>query len=55
VLAAAALAACVITVLRPVLLGDSDPRSPFVRFMLLICVLTGRPPDDYLPPESRES
>jgi hypothetical protein len=55
VLVAAALVACVITALRPVLLGDSDPRSPFVRFMLLICVLTGRPPDDYLPPESRES
>jgi hypothetical protein len=50
-LAAVVLAVCAVAVLRPVLLGDSDPRSPFVRFMLLVCVLIGRPPGDYLPPE----
>jgi hypothetical protein len=59
VAAALALAALVaalgaVALLRPVLLGDSDPRSPFVRFMLLVCVLLGRPPGDYLPPEDPE-
>jgi chromate transport protein ChrA len=44
----------VVAVLRPVLLGDSDPRSPFVRFMLVVCVLIGRPPGEYLPPELPE-
>jgi hypothetical protein len=53
-LAAAVLVACAIVVLRSVLLGGSDPRSPFVRFMLLTCVLTGRPPGDFLPPDSGE-
>jgi hypothetical protein len=53
-LAAVVAAVCAVAVLRPVLLGDSDPRSPFVRFMLLVCVLLGRPPGDYLPPERPE-
>jgi hypothetical protein len=53
-LAAVVLAVCAVAVLRPVLLGDSDPRSPFVRFMLLVCVLIGRPPGDYLPSEPSE-
>lgn len=53
-LAAVMAAVCAVAVLRPVLLGDSDPRSPFVRFMLLVCVLLGRPPGDYLPPEPPE-
>jgi hypothetical protein len=54
--AVAVLAAVVVVtlavavVLRSVLLGGSDQRSPFVRFMLLTCLLTGRPPGDYLPP-----
>lgn len=52
---AAVLVACALVVLRSVLLGDSDPRSPFVRFMLLTCVLTGRPPGDYLPPDPNSS
>jgi hypothetical protein len=39
-----------VAVLRSVLLNNSDPRSPFVRFMLIICVLMGRAPGDYLPP-----
>lgn len=48
-LAAAAVVACaIVVVLRSVLFGGSDPRSPFVRFMLLTCVLTGRPPGDCL-------
>jgi len=50
-LAAAVFVVCAAAVLRPVLLDGSDPRSPFVRFMLLVCVLIGRPPADYLPPD----
>jgi hypothetical protein len=51
-LAAAAVAAfTIVFVLRPVLFSGTDPRSPFVRFMLLICVLIGRPPGEYLPPD----
>jgi len=53
-LAAAVVVACTIVALRSVLLGDSYPRSPFVRFMLLTCVLTGRPPGDYLPSDPGE-
>jgi hypothetical protein len=53
-LAAVVLVVCVAAVLQPVLLDDSDPRSPFVRFMLLVCVLIGRPPGDYLPSEPSE-
>jgi hypothetical protein len=39
--AAVVVALAVIAVLRSVLLGGSDPRSPFVRFMLPTSVLTG--------------
>lgn len=53
-LAAVVLTACAAAVLRPVLLGDSDPRSPFVRFMLLVCVLIGLLLGDYLLPEPPE-
>jgi hypothetical protein len=51
--AAAGLAVAVVIVaagLGAVLLGGADQRSPFVRFMLLVCVLIGRPPGAYLPP-----
>jgi len=57
---AAGLAIAVVTVastaagLRAVLLARTDQRSPFVRFMLLVCVLTGRPPGEYLPPAHGE-
>ena len=44
------IAACAAAGLGAVLLGGSDRRSPFTRFMLLACVLTGRPPGEYLPP-----
>lgn len=54
VLAGATVVVCTVAVLRPVLLDGSDPRSPFVRFMLLVCVLIGRPPADYLPPNPPE-
>jgi hypothetical protein len=50
-LAAAVIMAGAIVVLWSVLLSGRDPRSPFVRFMLLTCVLTGRPPRDYLLPD----
>ena len=56
VAAAAGLAVAVVivasaaVVLGAVLLGGRERRSPFMRFMLLVCVLTGRPPGEYLPP-----
>jgi len=46
--------ACAAVALGAVLLGSGERRSPFVRFMLLVRVLTGRPPGEYLPPESGE-
>lgn len=49
-LAAVALAAVVVTVVISAMLGRRDPRSPFERLMLLLCVITGRRPKDYLPP-----
>ena len=50
----AVIAVCAIIVLRSVLLSSSDQRLPFVRFMLLACLLTGRSPGDYLPPDPGE-
>ena len=47
---AVVIVACAVVGLGAVLLGSADRRSPFVRFMLLVCVLTGRPPGEYLPP-----
>ena len=32
------------------LLGRRDPRSPFDRLMLILCVILGRSPSTYLPP-----
>jgi hypothetical protein len=32
------------------LLGRQDPRSPFDRVMLILCVILGRSPSIYLPP-----
>jgi hypothetical protein len=51
--AAAAVAAIVgaaVVVMLSVMLGGRDPRSPFERLMLVICVITGRRPGDHLPP-----
>jgi hypothetical protein len=48
------IAVCAVIVLRSVLLSSSDPRSPFVRFMLLACLLTGRSPGDHLPRDPGE-
>jgi hypothetical protein len=53
-LATAVITVCAVIVLRSVLLSSSDPRSPFVRFMLLACLVTGRSPGDYLPPDPDE-
>lgn len=47
---AVVIVACAAAGLGAVLLGGADQRSPFVRFMLLVCVLKGRPPGEYLPP-----
>ena len=44
------IVACAAVALGAVLLGGKERRSPFVRFMLLVCVPTGLPPDEYLPP-----
>jgi hypothetical protein len=54
VLAAAGFMAVVllcaaIAIVLSAMLGRSDLRSPFERLMLLICVVTGRRPRDYLP------
>ena len=38
---AVVIVACAAVVLGAVLLGGRERRSPFVRFMLLVCVLTG--------------
>ncbi len=32
------------------MLGRRDPRSPFDRLMLILCVILGRSPGTYLPP-----
>lgn len=47
---AAVIVACAAAGLGAVLLRGADQRSPFVRLMLLVCVLIGRPPGEYLPP-----
>ena len=48
---AATVAGAVVVMLSAVL-GGHDPRSPLVRLMLIVCVITGRRPGDYLPPMS---
>jgi hypothetical protein len=40
-----------LVVILSAMLGGRDPRTPFVRLMLIICVITGRRPEDYLPGE----
>jgi hypothetical protein len=53
-LAAAAVVACaIVVVLRSVLFGGSDPRSPFVRFMLLTCVWSPTQPRSDVGPVLR--
>jgi hypothetical protein len=47
-LAAVVLAGAVVTVVISAMLGLRDPRSPFERLMLLLCVIKGRRPKDYL-------
>ena len=48
--AAIVLAGVTVTILISAMLGRRDPRSPFERLMLVLCVITGRRPKDYLPP-----
>jgi hypothetical protein len=52
---AVAVVATVIAIALAAMLGRSDPRSPFVRLMLVICVLKNRPPADYLPEAAPDS
>jgi xanthosine utilization system XapX-like protein len=49
-IAATVMGAAVVVMLSAVL-GGHDPRSPFVRHMLIVCVITGRRPGDYAPDE----
>jgi hypothetical protein len=48
--AAVILAGIAVTILVSAMLGRRDPRSPFERLMLVLCVITDRRPSDYLPP-----
>jgi hypothetical protein len=48
-LIAAIVAGAAVVVMLSAMLGGHDPRSPFVRLMLIVCVITGRRPGDYLP------
>ena len=48
-IAATVVGAAVVAMLSA-MLGGHDPRSPFVRLILIVCVITGRRPGDYLPP-----
>jgi hypothetical protein len=50
-IAAPVVGAAVVVMLSAMHCGH-DPRSPFVRLMLIVCVITGRRPGDYLPPMS---
>jgi hypothetical protein len=52
--AAVILAGVVVAILISAMLGRRDSRSPFERLMLVLCVITGRRPKDYLPPVPRE-
>jgi hypothetical protein len=51
-LIAATVAGAAVVVMLSAMLGGHDPRSPFVRLILIVCVITGRRPGDYLPPMS---
>jgi hypothetical protein len=53
--AAVVMVGCAAVILGAVLFGGRERRSPFVRFMLLVCVLMGRPPGEYLPPRAVSS
>jgi len=50
-LIAATVVGAAVVVMLSAMLGGHDPRSPFVRLMLIVCVITGRRPRDYLPPD----
>jgi hypothetical protein len=49
VLTTAAVVSGVLAVRLPTMLGDRDLRSPFVCLMLIMCVITDRRPEGYLP------
>jgi len=51
-LIAATVVGAAVVVMLSAVLGGHDPHSPFVRLMLIVCVITGRRPGDYLPPMS---
>lgn len=52
-LMAAVVVAAAVVVMLSAMIGGRDLRSPFERLMLIICVIAGRQPDDYLPPTGR--
>ena len=45
----ATIVAVAVIVVPSAMLSKRDPRSPFVRLMLVICIITGRRPRDYPP------
>jgi hypothetical protein len=52
---AVVLVAAAVAIILSAMLGHRDLRqSPFERLMLLICVITGRRPRDYLPPPAAQ-
>jgi hypothetical protein len=51
-LIAATVVGAAVVVMLSAMLGGHDPRSPFVRLMLIVCVISGRRPGEYLPPMS---
>jgi len=48
-LIAAPVAGAPVVVMLSAMPGGHDPRSPFVRLILIVCVITGHRPGDYLP------
>jgi hypothetical protein len=53
-LIAVILLGAAVAVVLSAMLGRRDLRSPFERLLLLICVVTGRRPRDYLPAAAAE-
>jgi len=54
-LLAVAVVATAIAIMLAAMLRHRDPRSPFVRLMLITCAVTNRRPADYLPPAEPKS
>jgi len=53
-LIAASLIGAAVAAALSALLDRRDPRSPFDRLMLILCVVLGRSPSTYLPPMAQQ-